>query len=84
MKLDIKYPAVKVAKSMLEDISKWVNEELANSNNEDLEGFELSEMLVYEKDGFFDFSNATFDEVVKALAFAANKHIGLEIEVEEK
>ena len=80
MKLDIKYPDIKVAKSMLEKISKWVDEELENGDDEELDGFELSEMLEYEKDGYFDFSEATFDEVVKGIAFAANKHIGLNLE----
>lgn len=80
MKLDIKYPDIKVTKSMLEKISKWVE----RSNVEKLDGFELSEMLEYEKDGYFDFSEATFDEVVKGIVFAANKNIGLNVEVVEE
>ena len=41
-------------------------------------------MFAYEKGDFFDFSNATIDEVIKAVGFCANNNIGLNVEVVEE
>ena len=77
MKLELKYPPIKLTETMLDELSEWLDERLENDTNEPLDGFEVSEMFAYEKGDFFDFSNATIDEVIKAVGFCANNNIGL-------
>ena len=84
MKLELEYPSIKLTQAMLDEVSKWLDERLENDVNEPLDGFEVSEMFAYENGDFFDFSNATFDEVIKAIGFCAKKNIGLNIEVVEE
>ena len=84
MKLELEYPSIKLTQAMLDELSKWLDERLENDVNEPLDGFEVSEMFAYEKGDFFDFSNATFDEVIKAVGFCVNKNVGLNIEVVEE
>ena len=84
MKLELEYPPIKLTKIMLDELSKWINERLENDTNEPLDGFEVSEMLAYDKGDFFDFSNATFDEVIKAVGFCTNKNVGINVEVVEE
>ena len=84
MKLELEYPSIKLTQTILDELSKWLDERLENDTNEPLDGFEVSEMLAYEKEGYFDFSNATIDEVIKAVGFCANKNVGLNVEVVEE
>jgi len=84
MKLELEYPPIKLTQIMLDELSKWLDEILENDVNKPLDGFEVSEMLAYDKGDFFDFSNATFDEVIKAVGFCINKNVGINVEVVEE
>jgi hypothetical protein len=84
MKLELEYPPIKLTQIMLDELSKWLDEILENDVNKPLDGFEVSEMLAYDNGDFFDFSNATFDEVIKAVGFCINKNVGINVEVVEE